>query len=109
MPTQAEVLCDGTVGGEEPLGLARGLKSLHVSLALTGGLCEFSARLLRYRCWRWPTPGSHSRVAAASLVNLSVTITRGTYDKPVSSLRKNFFAAYVSRRRWTKISSTFPS
>lgn len=38
MPTRAEVLRDRTIGGEEPLGLARGLKPLHVSLALPGGL-----------------------------------------------------------------------
>jgi len=36
--TWAEVLRDETIGGEEPLGLARGLKPLHASLALTGEL-----------------------------------------------------------------------
>ena len=33
MPARAEVLHDGTIGGEEPLGLAWGLEPLHVSLA----------------------------------------------------------------------------
>ena len=38
MPTRAEVLHDGTISGEESLGLTRGRKQMHVSLALTGGL-----------------------------------------------------------------------
>jgi hypothetical protein len=38
MPTWAEVLRDGTRGGEETLGLDWGLKPLHALLALTGGL-----------------------------------------------------------------------
>jgi hypothetical protein len=43
MPARTEVLRDGTIGGEKSLGLARGLKPLHVSLALTG-------RLVRILC-----------------------------------------------------------
>src|SRR5690349_17111476 len=38
MPTRAEVLHDGTIGGEESLGLTWGLKPLHPSLPLSGGL-----------------------------------------------------------------------
>ena len=38
MPARTEVLRDGTIGGEEPLGVARGLKPLHVLFPLTGGL-----------------------------------------------------------------------
>jgi len=34
MTTRAEVLGDETIGGQEPLGVAWGLKPLHVSLAL---------------------------------------------------------------------------
>ena len=33
-----EVLGDGTIGGEETLSVARGLKPLHAPLALTSGL-----------------------------------------------------------------------
>jgi len=43
MPARAEVLCDGTIGREETLGLARGLKPLHAPLPLTG-------RLVRVLC-----------------------------------------------------------
>jgi hypothetical protein len=35
--------------------------------------------------------------------------TRGTYGNLLSSLRKNFFAAHLSRQRWTKISNPCPS
>ena len=38
MPTRTEVLGDGAISREEPLRVARGLKPLHVSFALTGGL-----------------------------------------------------------------------
>jgi hypothetical protein len=38
MPARAEVLGDRAVGREEPLGVARGLKPLHVSLSPTGRL-----------------------------------------------------------------------
>ena len=38
MTAWAEVLQDGTVGREEPLGMPRGLEPLHASLPLTGGL-----------------------------------------------------------------------
>jgi hypothetical protein len=42
-------------------------------------------------------------------LSLSVTITRGTYRKPFSSLRKNRLAAVPLRRLWTRMSRTFPS
>src|ERR1700752_3937406 len=35
-------------------------------------------------------------------------ITLGTYRRPVSSRRKNFFAATAFRRDWTTMSSTLP-
>ena len=38
MSTWAEMLRDGTIGREEPLGVARGLEPLHATLALAGGL-----------------------------------------------------------------------
>ena len=43
MPTGAEVLRDGTIGGEETLGLTRGFEPLHPSLSLAG-------RLVRVLC-----------------------------------------------------------
>src|SRR5262249_31601377 len=38
MPPRAEMLGDGTIGREEPLGVAGGLKALHTPLPLAGGL-----------------------------------------------------------------------
>jgi hypothetical protein len=38
MPAWAEVLRDGTIGGEETLGVAREFEPLHTPLPLTGGL-----------------------------------------------------------------------
>ena len=38
MTTGVEVLQDGTIGGEEPLGMTRGLEPLHAPLALAGRL-----------------------------------------------------------------------
>jgi hypothetical protein len=38
MPVRAEVLCDGTIGREKALGLARGFEPLHASLPLAGRL-----------------------------------------------------------------------
>jgi hypothetical protein len=38
MPPRAEVLRDGTIGGQEPLRVSRGLESLHAPLSQTGGL-----------------------------------------------------------------------
>jgi hypothetical protein len=73
-----------------------------------GGWWECSARWLRWRCWRRSTLGRRSRFAAPSLASLSVMITLGTHWHPFSSLRKNFLAACLSRRRWTKISRTWP-
>src|SRR6478672_999484 len=37
-----------------------------------------------------------------------MTITLGTYRRPLSSRRKNFFAATAFRRDWTRMSSTLP-
>ena len=37
-PARAEVLHDGTIGGEETLGVSRGLEALHAPLSLAGGL-----------------------------------------------------------------------
>lgn len=53
--------------------------------------------------------GRTSRWVAAYLLSLSVTITRGTYRKPFSSLRKNRLAAVALRRLWTRMSRTCPS
>src|SRR5712691_9376884 len=44
------------------------------------------------------TPGKLSRLAAPSLVSFSVMMTRGTYGKPFSNLRKNGFAALTDRK-----------
>ena len=38
MPTWTEMLGDGTIGGEKPLGVARGLEPLHAPLPLAGRL-----------------------------------------------------------------------
>jgi hypothetical protein len=38
MPTRTEMLGDGTTGGEEPLGVPKGLEPLHMPLPLAGGL-----------------------------------------------------------------------
>ena len=38
MTARPKVLGDGTIRGKEPLGVARGLKPLHASLPLAGGL-----------------------------------------------------------------------
>ena len=38
MPARAEVLHDGSIGGEEPLGLTRRLKPWHTPLALPSRL-----------------------------------------------------------------------
>jgi hypothetical protein len=40
-------------------------------------------------------------------LSLSVTITRGTYRKPFSSLRQKRLAAVALRRLWTRMSRTF--
>ena len=37
-----------------------------------------------------------------------MTITLGTYRRPLSSRRNNFFAATAFRRDWTRVSSTLP-
>jgi ABC-type transport system substrate-binding protein len=39
----------------------------------------------------------------------SVTITQGTYVKPLSSWRKNVLAAFLSHRRCTRMSRMWPS
>jgi hypothetical protein len=38
MPTRSEVLRDGTIGGEKPLSVTRGLEPLQALLPLAGGL-----------------------------------------------------------------------
>jgi hypothetical protein len=38
MTSRAEVLCDRTIGGEEPLGVSWGLEPLHPSLSLASRL-----------------------------------------------------------------------
>ena len=38
MPSRTEVLGDGAIGGEEALGMARGLEALHAPLPLAGRL-----------------------------------------------------------------------
>ena len=50
------------------------------------------------------------KLAVSDLIagQLAVTITRGTYRKPLSNLRKNRLAATALRRDCTKMSSTSP-
>ena len=66
---------------------------------------ELSARLFRYFGWRCWTEGTISRCATWYLLNPWVTMTRGTYYRPLRSLRKNFLAANAFRRGWTRMSS----
>ena len=78
MTTWAEVLHDGTRGRKESLGVARRFNPLHAPLPLTRGLM----RVLR----------------------MVVEIEMLAMFYPW----KNLFAAVLSRRLYTRISSTFP-
>ena len=73
------------------------------------GWCEFSARLSRPLCLRCSTEGITSAFVALSLASLSVTMTRGGRICRFSSLRSKRLAAGLSRRLWTRTSSTTPS
>jgi len=47
MPVGAEVLGDGTIGGEEALGVARRLKPLHAALPLAGRLVRILRAIIK--------------------------------------------------------------
>jgi hypothetical protein len=46
MPARTEVLGDGTIGGEESLGITRGFEPLHAPLALTSGLMRVLSTMI---------------------------------------------------------------
>jgi hypothetical protein len=87
----SEVRGDEAEGGQEPLGRADGVEAFHGPFALPGGLVGVLASVIQV------------------LRSLSVTITRGTYRNPFSSLRKNLVAALAFRRVVTRMSRTFPN
>ena len=64
MPSWPKVLGNGTIGRQEPLGLAWGFEPLQALFSLVCRGREFSARLFTDRCWRCSTPGNPSRLAA---------------------------------------------
>jgi hypothetical protein len=64
MPARSNVLGRTTIGNKEARGTSRCLKSCKCRSRSCMGWCEFSARLLRYRCYQSSTPGNISRLTA---------------------------------------------
>jgi hypothetical protein len=75
-----------------------GSEAPHGTFALPVGWWEFSVRLFRYFEDRCSTEGITTRCAAPQPRSLSVTTALGTERNPVSSRRKNLFAAAALRR-----------
>jgi hypothetical protein len=64
MPARAEVLGDGIIGREEPLGLSWRLEPLHPPLPLTGGLMRVFRTVVQiavlpmFGAWETPPLGN---------------------------------------------------
>jgi hypothetical protein len=108
VPSQTEVLRNRTIGGEEPLRVSGRFAALHAPLPLTRRLMGILRTVLEIAVQALLHTGQYVPLGGL-LLSLSVTLTRGTYFKPLSSLRKNFFAAFLLRRLCTGISRTWLS
>ena len=109
MPPRSEVLGDGTIGGEEALGVARRLEALHPPLPLAGGLVGVLGAVVEIAV----LAVLHTRQELVLRRPIACEFVGDDHPRhvgqPFSSLRKNFFAAFLFRRLCTRISSTWPS
>lgn len=106
---------DGNVGRWDhrrrgtPLGLSRGFEPLHVSFPLSGGLVGVLRSIIEIPVLAMFRSRQELALGGTATLQLSGDDhTRGVGQPFESSLRKNFLAARLSRRRWTKISRMFP-
>jgi hypothetical protein len=109
MPAWSKVLGNRSICGEKSLRVPWGLKPLHPPLALPGGLMGVFRAVIEIPMLTVLDSRRNLALGGPVVLRLSVMITRGTEVKPLSSLRKNFVAAFLLRRRCPRISSTFPS
>ena len=106
---RAAMADDPAIGGEEALRVPGRFEPPHLPLALARGLVRILRTVVQPLWRRGSTLGKLARLAASSLASLSVIGTRGTYWSRLSSRRKNFRAARLSRRLRTRMASMVPS
>ena len=98
MTTRTEVLRDGTIGGEEPLGVTRGLEPLHAPLPLAGRLVRVLGAIIEIAVLAMFHPGEnlalggsvalefvgddHARHVGQALEELAEELLRGLLVPP---------------------------
>jgi hypothetical protein len=107
--SRAEVLGDEAKRRQETLGVPRGFEPLHALLPLARGLVRVLGAVVQISVLPMFHPRQNLSLGGPVALQPIGDEPRGTYWHPLRSLRKNFLAAFLSRRRWTRISSTVPS
>jgi hypothetical protein len=79
MPSRAEVLGDGPIGGEEALGVSWGFKALHAPLPLAGRLVGVFGAVVEVAVLPMFDPGEQLPLRGAVARELVREMTRGTY------------------------------
>ena len=102
---EMEEVVDLIVGGEEPLRLASRFELPHLPLSAARRLLRVFRSVVEPLVLAMLNAGHDLSLGRASL---SVIMTRGGRICFFSSLRNNRLAACLSRRRWTRTSSTIP-
>jgi hypothetical protein len=107
--SRAEVLGNGTIGGEEALGMPRGFEALHPPLPLTGGLVRILGAVIQIAVLAMFYPRQNLPLRGTIALQLICDAHPWDILAAFEELVGELFAATLSRRRWTRISKTLPS
>ena len=106
MPPGSDVLGNEAIRRQKPLSMPRGFEPLHAILPMARRPVRVLTPVIEVAILAVFHAGQHLALGCTVALQLIGDKARGTYCKPLSNLRKNFFAAFLSRRRWTKMLRT---
>ena len=94
MPSRVEVLGNRSICREKTLGLAGRFELLHATLPLARRPMRLLTSIMEIATLAMFHPGQQLAFGCPVALQL-IRDDRGTYIKPLSNLRKNFFAAFL--------------
>jgi hypothetical protein len=110
MPSQAEVLGDGTIRRQKALGMTRRFKPLHAIFSLACGAMRVLAPVIEITTLAMLYSWENLALGRAVAFQLVCNDHAGHIPQALEQLAKeNFFAAFLLRWLCTRISSTLSS
>ena len=109
MPLGSEVLGDGAIRREKALGMTGGFEPLHATLPLTRWAMRVLTPIIEGATLPVFHPWEYLAFGGPVALQLIRDDHAGHIPQALEQLAENFFAAFLLRRRCTRISRTWSS